>query len=195
MQSYHRGDKSYARNLSCDTFNCLAAWFDSLSRSRRLYSPATNRRCNGARHAFCERPNCGVTEHSTRLAPLVMAALILSVAATAADFSGAWKMDPSRSESAHQAVPIGPVTLLIKQTPEEITIETRRATNREILTYKLDGSETTTNGITCRSRSDDPKLILGTTRNVQDSTITTLQRHTLDPTSRHLTIATTLTTN
>ncbi len=122
-----------------------------------------------------------------------MAALILSVAATAADFSGAWKMDPSRSESAHQAVPIGPVTLLIKQTPEEIAIETRRATNREILTYKLDGSETTTNGITCRARWDGPKLILGTTRNVQDSTITTLQEHSLDPSGRELTIHKTLT--
>src|SRR5260370_12951126 len=102
-------------------------------------------------------------------------------------------MDPSRTESAHEAVPIGPVNLLIKQTPEEIAIETRRATNREILTYKLDGSETTTNGITCRARWEGPKLILGTTRNVQYSTLTTLQEHSLHPRSRELTIHKTLT--
>jgi hypothetical protein len=125
-----------------------------------------------------------------------LAALLFSFPAysqAAPDFSGSWKMDPSRSESAHQAVPIGPVTLLIQQTPNQITIETRRASNREILTYKLDESETTTKGITCRARWDGPKLILGTTRNVQDSTITTLQEHTLDPTGRELTIHKTLT--
>ena len=83
--------------------------------------------------------------------------------------------------------------MLIKQTPEEITIETRRASNREILSYKLDGSETTTQGITCRAHWDGSKLIIGTTRNVQDSTITTLQEHTLDPTGRELTIHKTLT--
>lgn len=122
-----------------------------------------------------------------------LAALFLCMAAHATDFSGAWKMDPTRSESAHQAVPIGPVTLLIKQTAEEITVETRRASNREILTYKLDGAETTTQGITCRARWEGPKLILGTTRSVQESTITTLQEHSLDPTGRELTIRKTLT--
>src|SRR5712671_3714484 len=63
------------------------------------------------------------------------------------DFSGVWQMDPSRSESAHQAVPIGPVTLIIKQNAAELSIETRRAQKHkpaifsEALTFKLDGSE------------------------------------------------------
>ena len=55
----------------------------------------------------------------------VGAALFLTVTPGArgqSDFSGAWFMDPSRSESAHQAVPIGPVTLVIKQTPAEISL-------------------------------------------------------------------------
>ena len=68
------------------------------------------------------------------------------------DFSGTWKMDAARSESAHQAVPIGPVTLVIKQTATELTIETRRSDtdkseiHSETLTYKLDGSESTVAG-------------------------------------------------
>ena len=78
--------------------------------------------------------------------------LIFSFAAPtqdSSDFSGTWKMDPARSESAHQAVPIGPVTLVIDQTATELRIETRRsgrgggAAQSEILTYKLDGTEST----------------------------------------------------
>src|SRR5579872_7225790 len=168
MLSYSPGDETYARNLSGSTSDCLAARFDSLSRGGWLYPSVTHRRRNRAGHAFCERPNRGVTKHvgrtvlpsaGKRPAPrrtlaMSLAALFLCAAAHATDFSGAWKMDPTRSESAHQAVPIGPVTLLIKQTPSEITVETRRATQREILTYSLDGTETTKQGITCRARWD-----------------------------------------
>src|SRR5689334_8934000 len=65
----------------------------------------------------------------------------------AADFSGVWEMDASRSESAHQAVPIGPVTLIIKATGSELSIETRRANkgkrgvSTDALNFHLDGSE------------------------------------------------------
>src|SRR2546422_11719203 len=81
--------------------------------------------------------------------------LIFSFAAhpqDSSDVSGTWKMDAARSESAHQAVPIGPVTLVIKQTATELTIETRRSDtdkseiHSETLTYKLDGSESTVAG-------------------------------------------------
>jgi hypothetical protein len=64
---------------------------------------------------------------------------------SATDFSGTWKMDAARSESAHQAVPIGPVTLVIKQTATELSIETRRSDpdkgeiHSEILTYRWSG--------------------------------------------------------
>jgi hypothetical protein len=56
--------------------------------------------------------------------------LLFSLHATAQepiDFSGVWRMDSSRSESAHQATPIGTVTLVIKQTATELSIETRRS--------------------------------------------------------------------
>jgi hypothetical protein len=136
-----------------------------------------------------------------------MMALVLPFAAggqRASDFSGTWKMDAARSESAHQAVPIGPVMVVIKQTATELSIETRRgepnksATHGEILTYKLDGSETTTTGIDgepvkCRAHWEEAKLITGTTRNIQGATVTTLYVHSLDRSGREMTIHKTLT--
>ena len=120
------------------------------------------------------------------------------------DFSGTWKMDAARSESAHQAVPIGPVTLVIKQTATELTIETRRSDtdkseiHSETLTYKLDGSESTvagTDGTPIKSQAhwEGMKLVTGTTRDIQGSTVTTRYVHSLDPSANELTVQKTLT--
>lgn len=136
-----------------------------------------------------------------------MAALVLPWGVdgqSAIDFSGTWKMDPARSESAHQAVPIGPVTLVITQTATELRIETRHsepdksAIHSETLTYKLDGSEITTAAtdvatIKCRASWEGSKLITATTRNIQDATVTTLFVHSLDPKGNEMTVHKTLT--
>src|SRR3954466_13007510 len=90
----------------------------------------------------------------TRFTTLTMALLfgLQGGAQETADFSGVWQMDFSRSDSAHQAVPIGPVTLIIKQNAAELSIETRRAQkgkpsiSSETLTFKLDGSKNTVVG-------------------------------------------------
>ena len=68
----------------------------------------------------------------TRFALSVVALLLLRQAGAQApvDLSGVWQMDASRSESAHQAVPIGPVTLTIKQTPAAIA--SKRGERRKI---------------------------------------------------------------
>ena len=120
------------------------------------------------------------------------------------DFSGVWQMDPSRSESAHQAVPIGPVTLIIKQNPAELSIETRRAQKNkpaissETLTFKLDGSENSIVGnteaqIQAKAHWDGTKLITETSRNIQGSTVTTMHVFSLDASGKELTIDKTLT--
>ena len=138
---------------------------------------------------------------------LSVAALFLPIYARAQspiDLSGVWKMDPSRSESAHQAVPIGAVTLLVKNTPTEITIETRRAeqaknsAQTEALTFKTDGSETTATAndgtlIKCTAHWEGSSLITGTTRNIQEATITTRQVYSLNPGGREMTVRKTLT--
>ena len=120
------------------------------------------------------------------------------------DFSGVWQMDSSRSESAHQAVPIGPVTLIIKQNAAEVSIETRRAQKHkpaissETLTFKLDGSENSIVGysgaqIQATAHWEGRKLITETSRNIQGSTVTTMHVFSLDASGKELTIDKTLT--
>jgi hypothetical protein len=138
---------------------------------------------------------------------LTLFALLLSLSAfsqTPADFSGTWKMDPARSESAHQTVPIGPVTLLISQTPTQITIETKTGPKdkatiaNEKLTYNLDGSESANSGnsgvsVTCKAHWEGANLVTETARNLENSTVTTRYTFTLDPGAKELTLNKTLT--
>jgi len=119
------------------------------------------------------------------------------------DFSGVWKMDPARSESAHQAVPIGPVVLVVKQTPTAITIETRRSPagstkfQSETLTYLLNGADTT-NGeedgkrVRTKARWDGASLITETERNVNGASVTTKFIHTLNASRREMKLDKTL---
>ncbi len=120
------------------------------------------------------------------------------------DFSGVWKMDPSRSASAAQAVPIWPVTLIIKQNAAELSIETRRAQKHkpaissETLTFKLDGSENSIVGqygaqIQAKAHWDGTKLTTETSRNINGSTVTTMHVFSLDASGKELTIDKTLT--
>ena len=51
------------------------------------------------------------------------------------DFSGTWTMDLSRSETAAQGLPIGPVTVSIQQTAAELRIDTTRNGNTQTVRY------------------------------------------------------------
>ena len=121
-----------------------------------------------------------------------------------ADFAGIWRMDADRSESAHQAVPIGPVTLIIKATAADLSIETRRAdkgkrgVSSEIVNFHLDGSENVVSDnsgtpIRTKAHFDGPKLVAETTRNIQGATVTTVQTFSLDANAKELTVQKTLT--
>jgi len=95
------------------------------------------------------------------------------------DFSGSWKMDPSRSESAAQNEPIGPVTLVMAQTPGELKIETTRGGGKTTVTYRLDGSTVTIAGGTAVTRWEGPALITDRVLSVQGQTVTTKETRTL----------------
>lgn len=118
--------------------------------------------------------------------------------------SGTWVMDPARSESAHQAVPIGSVVWIVRQTPTEITIETRRTEagktefESEVLSYKLDGSESTSRvegkaPVTTKAHWDGRKLVTETERTVNGASVTTRNVHTLNGTGKELKVDRTLT--
>ncbi|MDQ6677293.1 MAG: hypothetical protein M3Z09_08350 [Acidobacteriota bacterium] len=113
-------------------------------------------------------------------------------------------MDEARSESAHQDVPMGPVIIEIRHTPSELRIETTRTENgqpaafHEVITYKLDGTESTNTGnagtpVVAKAHWDGAKLVTETARNVQDSTVTTVYVLSLVPGGREMIIDKSLT--
>lgn len=119
-------------------------------------------------------------------------------------FTGVWRMDAERSESAHQAVPIGPVTLILKAIPTGLRIETRRTgkgkvrSTNENLEFRLDGSENVVSDnfgkpIKTKAHFDGPRLVTETVRNIQGSTVTSVQVFSLDASGNALTIDKTLT--
>src|SRR5215217_1521094 len=78
----------------------------------------------------------------TFVAALAVALPGLRAADTAhPDFSGTWQMDPARSESANSGAATGPITVVIKQSADEVSIETRQGEQTQTLVYKLDGTE------------------------------------------------------
>jgi hypothetical protein len=120
------------------------------------------------------------------------------------DFSGTWMMDSARSESAHQDVPIGPSTLRIRVTDTELIMETTRseggkpAAFHETLTLRLDGSDTTGASdtdatVTGKAHWDGAKLVVGTSREINGATVTTLYVHKLSANGLEMTIDKTLT--
>ena len=95
------------------------------------------------------------------------------------DFSGTWKMDPARSESAAQKDPIGPVTIVIMQTRNELKMETTRTEGSSVVTYTLDGSEVQIPGGKAKTRWDGARLITEIERYVQGQAVTTKETRTL----------------
>ncbi len=123
----------------------------------------------------------------------------LGTAQETADFSGTWKMDPTRSESAHQDVPIGPVTMIIKQTPDVLIIETQRNDSKktgptsETMTFKLDGKENVSTGLNSApvkttAHWEGSAIVLESERNVQGSTITVKNIHSLGANGSEMTV-------
>ena len=118
----------------------------------------------------------------TLLAAVTIASLVSLSSAHAQgrpDFSGTWKMDASRSESAAQAEPIGPVTLVIVQTPTDLKIETTRAQGSTTATYKFDGSKVTVSNGTATTHWDGVKLVTDGVFDVQGQTVTQTEIRTL----------------
>lgn len=114
------------------------------------------------------------------------------------NFSGTWEMDAARSDSAHSGPVSTPVTLVMKQNANELSIETRRGGASETIVYKLDGSETEKpaedNGpFQWRARWEGPRLITETHRNVNRATVTIRETLSLDGKARELNVDRTVT--
>jgi hypothetical protein len=119
------------------------------------------------------------------------------------DFTGIWKSDPARSESAHQSTPIGPITLEISQTGAGVTIETRTgpkdrpAVANEKLIYRLDGTENAMPGasgveVICKAHWKGENLVAETIRNLNGATVTTHWELSMNPNGKEITVHKTL---
>ena len=135
------------------------------------------------------------------ISALVSLSLLLGDGAV--DFSGVWRTDPARSESAHQDTPVGPITLDISQTPQSISIETKTSEKdrplvaNEKLVYRLDGNpnRVTANGVevTCTARWKGDVLVLETLRNLNESTVATHWELRMNPNGKEISIRKSLT--
>ena len=118
---------------------------------------------------------------------------------TKTDFSGTWEMDSARSESPHSGGDSqGPVTVVIKQTDSELSVETRRDGQRETIVYKMDGSQTEKpapdNGpYRWRAEWEGSKLTTETHRNINRTAVTVLEVRSLADNGKEMTVNRTLT--
>jgi len=120
------------------------------------------------------------------------------------DFSGRWKLDRARSESASQSVPVGQMTLVIRQTATELSVETtisdgqNSGVSMETLTYKLDGTESSIASgsgapIKTRARWDGAKLVTETVRHINSAAVVMQNVLSLAQNKKELTVNRTLT--
>jgi hypothetical protein len=126
-----------------------------------------------------------------RAAVAIIALILVSTSAYAqdrADFTGVWRMDPTRSESAMQGEPIGPVTVVIVQTPSQIQIETVSQRGRTVETYRLDGLDSALKTGLGHARWLGDQLVMDSVRDVRGVSVTTQQsrRMTADGTEMHV---------
>jgi hypothetical protein len=124
----------------------------------------------------------------------VLIATLVLVVTTAAqstkpDFSGTWTMDPERSESIINDYEPGPVTLVVRQTPLDLIVETKRADSSETLVFKLDGSQTVHSGdVQTTARWEGASLVAKTVRRISGWAVTTEETWLVDTGRQSLTI-------
>ncbi len=120
---------------------------------------------------------------------VVTIALVATAAAQTArpDFSGTWKMDAERSESLVNDYEPAPVTIVARQTPLDLIVETTRSSGTETLLFKLDGSTTYLPGdVVTTSRWQENSFVLNTVRKISGWTVTLNETWTLESGGRQL---------
>ena len=110
-------------------------------------------------------------------------------AQTHPDFSGTWQMDPTRSEAAAQGAPIGPVTVVIHQTPEELRIETTRNGTTQAIRYLPVGMKAVIHGeLAGTFRWEGPKLHTSAAADINKQAVTFDEIRTLSADGTEMTV-------
>jgi hypothetical protein len=114
-------------------------------------------------------------------------------AQSAPDFSGNWTMDLSRSEAAAQGTPIGPVTVAIRQTPEEVTVEMTRNGNTQTMRYLPAGTKPVIAGdVAGTFRWQGSKLVTSLVTDINKQAVTVEEVRSLNPAGTEMTVEVTL---
>jgi hypothetical protein len=134
-----------------------------------------------------------------RIPPAALIALFLLSAAPHAqrtlDFSGAWTMDLTRSESSQQGDPVKPVTFVITQTATQVRIETTRGERTENVLYPLGRARAAaapSGPAHPEAYWEGDKLVTETQRPVNGYTVTVKESRSLLPSGREMTVETTV---
>ena len=124
------------------------------------------------------------------LVSLAFPCILLSstAAQTRPDFSGTWRFDANRSDSATYPDLSRPVTLVIMHTASEIRIETTNAQGKSTQAFKLDGTADATTPGAGTARWRDDALLADAVRDVRGQSVTVHQTFTLSGDGRELTI-------
>jgi hypothetical protein len=112
---------------------------------------------------------------------------------TTPDFSGTWTMDLTRSEAAAQGTPIGPVTVAIRQAPDEIRVETTQNGTTQAVRYFPDSMK--------RLSADEPagtfrwegsQLVTNLAAYINKQAVTSMEVRRLNPAGTEMTVTVTL---
>jgi hypothetical protein len=109
------------------------------------------------------------------------------------DFSGTWTMDQSRSEAAAHGEPIGPVTVVIRQAPGEVRIETTQNGTAHAVRYLPEGtSQTVADEPLGTFRWEGPQLVTNLIAHVNQQAVTVTEVRRLNAAGTEMSVAVTL---
>jgi hypothetical protein len=97
----------------------------------------------------------------------------LSIAQARPDLSGTWVMDRERSESAIQSEPIGPTTVAIVQSAEDMVLTITSGDQSGTVTYRFDGRPSAIPGGSATSHWEGNALVTEAVRTINGQTVTT----------------------
>lgn len=101
-------------------------------------------------------------------------------------------MDLSRSEAAAQGTPIGPVTVAIQQTPEEIRVETTRNGTTQAVRYLPVGMKAVAGELAGTFRWEGSKLITNLITDINNQAVTFEEVRNLNPEGTEMVVEVTL---
>ena len=126
---------------------------------------------------------------------LILSASLLSLsslglrAQAIPDFSGTWNMDQTRSEAAAQGTAIGPVTIAIRQSTNELRVETTRNGSTEVISYFPVGSKTAPAGQPAGTfRWDGARLVTDLVTHINNQAVTIEETRSLNPAATEMVV-------